>query len=251
MEIKNYQYGGLVFQFISRLPMMKTPQCEEFAVDSSLPADFIYEILSPEPDMPQELDQPIILRRDGHHIRAYLREELLPEISVGHFLGRTGAAQLLTEQERFILHASYIVHNGQAILFTAPSETGKSTQAHFWAQHREARIVNEDRVIISHKDGVYYANGCWATGTAGVTHNVTVPIRCIVLLAQGAEDRVTSPSGVEKLRFLLPQCSFDESSVDGRTRIIDEVSKLIAKVPIVAFACRNHSGAVDELERFI
>ena len=251
MEIKNYCYGGLVFRFVTRLPMLKQAQCEEFAADSSLAPDFTYELLPLEPDMPNEWDQPAILRREGQCIRAYLNEELLPGISAGFFLGRVQAAQLLPEKGRFVLHASYIVHEGQAILFTAPSETGKSTQAHFWEKHRGAQIVNEDRVIISCEDGVWCAHGCWATGTAGVTHNVTTPIRCIVLLGQGEENRVTRPGAVEKLRFLLPQCSYDNGCVASRINIIDLVSRLIEEVPVVAFSCRNHSSAVEELERWI
>ena len=251
MEIKNYRYGGLVFRFVTRLPMLKQEQCEEFAADSSLEPDFTYEILPLEPDMPNEWDQPAILRREGRHIRAYLNEDLLPGISAGFFLGRVYAAQLLPETGRFILHASYIVHEGQAILFSAPSGTGKSTQAHFWEKCRGARIVNEDRVIISCEDGVWYAHGCWATGTAGVTHNVTAPIRCIVLLEQGTENRVSRPGAVDKLRFLLPQCSFDNGSAASRISIIDLVSRLIEGVPVVAFSCLNHSSAVEELERWI
>lgn len=251
MEIKNYRYGGLVFRFVTRCPMLKKEQCEEFAVDSSLVPDYTYEILPLEPDMPDEWDQPVILRREGNHIRGYLNEELLPEVSVGFFLARVKASELLPETGRFVLHASYIVHEGQAILFSAPSETGKSTQAHFWEKHRGAQIVNEDRVIISCEDGVWYAHGCWATGTAGVTHNVTAPVRCIVLLGQSAENRVSHPTAVEKLRRLVPQCSFDDSSVEGRIKIIDLVSRLVGEVPVMAYDCRNHSSAVEELERWI
>ena len=251
MEIKNYCYSGLVFRFVTRRPMLKKEQCEEFSVDSALVPDYTYEILPLESDMPNDWDQPVILRRDGDHIRCYMNEELLPEISVGFFLTRVGAAQLLLERGRFVLHASYIVHEGQAILFSAPSETGKSTQAHFWEANRGARIVNEDRVILSCEDGVWYAHGCWITGTAGVTHNVTVPVRCIVLLGQGAENRVSHPAAIEKLGRLINQCSFDDGSIEGRIKIVDLVSQMIGSVPVVAFDCRNHSSAVEELERWI
>ncbi len=231
--------------------MLQRADCEEFRADSSLPADITYELLPLEPGMPNEWDQPIIQRREGDHVRAYLNEELLAGVTAGYFLSRVGASDLLPEKGRFILHASYIVYEGRAILFTAPSETGKSTQAHFWEKYRGARIVNEDRVIISEDNGVYYAHGCWATGTAGVTHNVTAPIRAIVILGQGAENRVKFPSAIEKLTRLVPQCSFDSSSVISRIQIIDMVSNLVANVPIVAFDCLNHMSAVEELERFI
>lgn len=251
MEIKNYRYGGLVFRIISRLPLMTKAQSEQFAVDPALPADFTYEILPLEPDMPHEWDQPTILRRDGSRIRAHMNEDLLEGISAGYFLSHASASLLLPETGRFILHAAFIVHEGQAILFTAPSETGKSTQAHFWQEKYGVQIVNEDRVIIAEENGVYHAHGCWATGTAGVSHNVSAPIRAIVLLGQGRENKVSTPSAVEKLQRLTPQCTFDDTNIGGRVAIIDLLSQLISNVPIVAYDCINHISAVEDLEPWI
>ena len=40
----------------------------------------------------------------------------------------------MLQKDSFILHSAYIRHRGRAILFSAPSGTGKSTQASLWAQ---------------------------------------------------------------------------------------------------------------------
>ena len=56
--------------------------------------------------------------------------------------------KVLIAHESIILHASYVNYNGKAILFTAPSGTGKSTQAALWEEYKGAEIVNGDRVII-------------------------------------------------------------------------------------------------------
>ena len=48
----------------------------------------------------------------------------------------------------FILHSAYICVNGKAVLFTAPSGGGKSTQAKLWADHRGARTINGDRTLL-------------------------------------------------------------------------------------------------------
>ena len=45
----------------------------------------------------------------------------------------------MLQKDSFILHSAYIRHRGRAILFSAPSGTGKSTQASLWAQYEKER----------------------------------------------------------------------------------------------------------------
>lgn len=250
MPVKQYGFGSLVLRIDSPAAMKEDPRFEAFAVDGALEPDYTFRIMH-RPCTADSRNERISTRRAGREILVYMDAALLPEITISNFLCSAGMAELLPETGRFILHASYVLLQGQAILFTAPSQTGKSTQAHFWTQYRGAQIINEDRVIISHRDGVYYANGCWAMGSAQVCRNVTAPIRGIVLLSQGPENRVSYPPAFEKLQRLIPQCTFDARSVDGRVRIIDAVSAMIDCVPILAFACVKDPTGVEELERYL
>lgn len=54
-------------------------------------------------------------------------------------------------KDAFVLHSSYIIKDDEAILFTAPSGTGKSTQAELWKKYNNAIIVNGDRTLIKKK----------------------------------------------------------------------------------------------------
>ena len=47
----------------------------------------------------------------------------------------------MLQKDSFILHSAYIRHRGRAILFSAPSGTGKSTQASLWAQYAGAAFL--------------------------------------------------------------------------------------------------------------
>ena len=55
--------------------------------------------------------------------------------------------------EAFVLHCAYITHEGKAILFSAPSETGKTTQGNLWEKYRGAKTVNGDRALLQKVDG--------------------------------------------------------------------------------------------------
>lgn len=247
MIVQKYSFAGLTIELRMPLSLGLREQTAEFLLKEDRPADLIYEIL---PEKPGEKDprRPIRVAGEGNLLRAYMDVALLPGITVFGFLSGAGTAELLPARGRFMLHAAYVLQEGEAILFAAPSGTGKSTQAHFWKTGRGAEIVNEDRVILSQQDGVFYAHGAWATGTAGVSGNKTAPVRAVVLLGQGEENRVIPLTAAEKLRQLIPLCTFNDRDATERIRIIDRVSELIERVPVVAFECRNHPDSVEILE---
>ena len=63
---------------------------------------------------------------------------VIPEFShytsdIRNIWNKIDLSRILLHQGGLILHASYIIWNDRGILFTAPSGTGKSTQAGLWA----------------------------------------------------------------------------------------------------------------------
>lgn len=247
MDNQIYCFGGVVFSVESPTPLGNDPRLEAFALQANAStADYIYRIV---PTCERNCD--FHMNRQGNLLEITLREELIGKISIGNLLSNAKGAYLLNEQKRFLLHASYILVNNEAILFTAPSGTGKSTQANYWRQARGAEIVNEDRVILSCEDGECYAHGCWAMGSAGVCVNRSAPVRAIVLLGQGNENRCFVPTPKEILRRILPQTTFDHTSLSARIGIVDLVSAMVGNVPIVAYDCIHHVSAVEELEKYI
>ena len=64
--------------------------------------------------------------------------QMLQALELFHLLLLEGGA---------VLHASYILVRGRAILFSGPSGVGKSTQANLWAQYRSAEVINGEGLI--------------------------------------------------------------------------------------------------------
>ena len=95
----------------------------------------------------------------------------------------------LIARDSLILHCAYMVYQGEDILFSAPSETGKTTQANLWEKYRGSRTVNGDRALLGKRKGRWTAQGWPVCGTSEVCHNEEFPIRAVVMLSQAKENQ--------------------------------------------------------------
>lgn len=81
-----------------------------------------------------------------------------------------------------ILHSAYMCYEDTAVLFSAPSETGKSTQAGLWEKYRGTWTVNGDRSLLIREEDGWYANGWPVCGSSEICNNKSYPVRAIVML---------------------------------------------------------------------
>ena len=138
--------------------------------------------------------------------------------------------------------------DGKAILFTAPSETGKSTQADLWHRLRGAAIHNGDRSAVRWQDGRAYACGVPFAGSSQICENVTLPLAAIVYLRQAPETTIRRLRGAESFRCLWEGCSvntWDRADVD---RISETVLQVLTAVPVFELACTPDESAILALE---
>lgn len=149
------------------------------------------------------------------------------------------------------LHASYIVADGQAILFTAPKQTGKSTQAELWRKTRHAEVINGDRAIVRKVGDIWYAYGSPYCGTSKICHNVTAPIKAIVILGKSEKNTVRMATPHEGVAAMLDGCTYDvwdKKQVDAAMTIME---KVITELPMVKLDCLPDESAVRALEEFL
>ena len=248
---KKYKFGTAVFRIVSPCLLIERASFEAFRVEDTVKEDYLYELCPVQSNVESAQSSPVQVRRDGNSFIVSIRESLLSEITIANLFSATETAKLFPERNEFVLHASYIVYQGKAILFCAPSGTGKSTQANFWNLTRNTITVNEDRAIVFRQDGVYFAGGCWATGKASVCRNISAPIHRIVLLEQGVDNTVVNLPLAEKVRRIITQCSFKAENMQMRENIICNILDLIAAVPVIGYACVNDISSVEELEKHL
>lgn len=157
-------------------------------------------------------------------------------------------AQLMLPKSVFFLHSSFISVGGKAILFSAASGVGKSTQAALWQEHCGAEIINGDKSGILVENGVF-ACGVPFCGTSGICKNRSFPLGAIVLLSQSKTNGVRRLTGVEALQGVLQNVHLDLLAPDERRRCVDLIIKLLADVPVYALACTPDKEAVIALEK--
>lgn len=167
------------------------------------------------------------------------------------FFGVCGLHELMLLRGRPVFHASYIDIGGSAILFAAPSQTGKTTQAILWEQHFGAQMINGDRVLLGKRKGIWHAYGFPNCGSSDVCVNRTLPIRAIVVLRQSPENRVEQLTAIEKLRSLVSGMvvyNWDSADVEMTFQLAQE---LISEIPVVRLCCRPDAEAVAVLKEYL
>lgn len=162
-----------------------------------------------------------------------------------------GLPKFLIDHSALLLHASVVCCEGQGILFTAPSGTGKSTQADLWANYHQAEILNGDRALIRHENGNYRVYGSHYAGSSYIYKDKSAPIRAIIILRQASENRISLPDRKEMFLSLLSQfLLFREDSCVMNAQI-DEITALMEQVPIYLLECRPDRESSDLLYDFL
>lgn len=167
------------------------------------------------------------------------------------FFGLIGFHKVLLNEGKPILHASYIEHEGEAILFTAPSQTGKSTQAGLWSEYAGAKVLNGDRVLLGKKDACWHAYGFPACGSSDICVNRTLPIKAIVILEQGAYNEIKPVSLAEKVRSLMAAIEiyqWDDGELEQAFRLAEAIA---GQLTVLKLSCRPDGDAVRTLKEFL
>ena len=157
----------------------------------------------------------------------------------------------LVKKDSMILHCAYVEYQGEAILFSAPSETGKTTQANLWEKYRGSRTVNGDRSLLGKIDGRWTAQGWPVCGTSEVCFNETVPIRAVVMLSQAEENHVEKLSPGRAFPLLYSQITVNKWNTEDHIHTMDLIEDFLEKVPVYHLGCTISEEAVDCLERVL
>ena len=156
--------------------------------------------------------------------------------------------ELLAQYDAVLLHSSRVEADGRAIVFSAPSGVGKTTQARLWEQYAGARIVSNDRTIVRRIKGRFVTSGFPVDGSDPVLDPAIIPLVAVVLLRQGTENRAQRLPAGRALALLMEQTSVHRWDGAGISQAMLFWSDLLAEYPAILLTCRPDEGAVRCLQ---
>ena len=162
-----------------------------------------------------------------------------------------GLEKIVLRSDALILHSAYMCRDGKAILFSAPSGTGKSTQADLWTKYRGTRTVNGDKSLLVRRQDGWYAYGWPICGSSEICYNESYPIQAIVMIHQAKENSIERLGVAGSVKRLLSQITMNMWNTEFQLKTIDKIEQLATEIPMYEMGCDISEHAVECLENIL
>ena len=140
-----------------------------------------------------------LTRYFGEPSRPY-DDVLLENVSIQNVLSKR-----LLDYNVLALHGSALCMDGEAIIFTAKSGTGKSTHTRLWREVFGDRVwmINDDKPMIRLENGCARVYGTPWDGKHHLSRNASAPLRAIVKLERAEENRIELMNRADAFQLLM------------------------------------------------
>ena len=155
--------------------------------------------------------------------------------------GALFARHLLRFQGTY-LHASAVILDGKAYLFSANSGTGKSTHTEKWCRLFGARYLNDDKPALRLVDDVWMAYGTPWSGKHDLSTPTGVPLGGIAFLRRGEVNAIRPMTSAEAVPHLVHQSQWkmQREMMEVQLTLLD---RLMREIPVWELTCRNDDDA--------
>lgn len=161
------------------------------------------------------------------------------------YLGTGGSFyKELLNFDGFRLHASTVVHNEKAYMFSAPSGTGKSTHTNLWLNMLgdKAYILNDDKPALRLIDDQWYAFGTPWSGKHDISVNNGVPVGGICMLERGKTNEIAPYYGKDAIFELFVQTNRPKAAA-YRIKLLELLDDLFRQIPVWKMKCNMELDA--------
>lgn len=156
--------------------------------------------------------------------------------------------KLLSQTRGILFHAAVAVHNGMGWVFAGPSGAGKSTLSNLCHAAGD-RILNDDRVMVFRRDGVWKVAGTPWHGSGRFAEAAEVPLGGLFLLKQAGSEQI-KPVSVSQARMELLNVAAIPWFLDEWSQgILDGLEQLVQDMGCLEFRFTNTPEAVQALRR--
>ena len=144
----------------------------------------------------------------------------------------------LIDFDGLMLHASAIVVDGKAYLFSAPSGTGKSTHTGKWLEMlgNKAFILNDDKPAIRILDDDIYAYGTPWSGKYDISENVVAKLQGICFLTRDNENWIRRMPPMQAFSRLF-HASLRNLTKEQSEKECQLITKMISRISIYEMGC--------------
>lgn len=150
-----------------------------------------------------------------------------------------------------LLHASAVMMDGKAYLFSAPSGTGKSTHTSLWLKHfgDRAQILNDDKPAIRILDDEIRVYGTPWSGKTDLNINTSAKLQGICFLERDTTNHIEEIPKAEAIVKVLNQ-TLRPSEEKQMGLLLDTLDVVIGKTPIYRMGCTiSEEAAVMAYEK--
>lgn len=195
-----------------------------------------------EPYRCEELEPDIIIRSSWEDLQK--RQPHLSAEDCEYLSSGASFYKQLLCYDGMMLHASAVIVDGKAYLFSAPCGTGKSTHTKLWLSvfGDRAYILNDDKPALRLIDGIWYAFGTPWSGKNDCSVNIGVPVAGICLLYQAKENRIIPFSGKDAIFAILEQ-TIRPTEATLQEKLLELLDKLITTIPVWKMGCNMEEKA--------
>jgi hypothetical protein len=186
-----------------------------------------------------------------HASITFLKDNKNVEKEVAGIIGYILLRNKLLFHQGLIIHASALMWEGKGLMFTAPSGTGKSTQAELWRKHKNAAVLNDDSPVIRCINEQVVVFGTPWSGSKTIHRNADAPLAAIIVLEQSDITSIRRLTVSESIPKLLPRCLLpyhDPALMDIAIGILERITKI---VPVFNLKCGLDEGTVEVVAQCI
>ena len=144
----------------------------------------------------------------------------------------------LLDFDGMLLHASAVVKNGYAYLFSADPGTGKSTHTSLWLKVFKdgAFIINDDKPALRIVDDEIYVYGTPFSGKTDLNINTKAKLGGICFLERSEENWIKRITGAQGVVLALRQ-TIHKLDEDKMPQMLSLLDKVLSKAPLYRMGC--------------
>lgn len=223
-----YKIADLVVEFEPQFDMLKE-RADKYVTEENAKRDF-----------------SIYINDDHIEKEKASDSEVTSELAEYMLVGNTFYKGLL-KYNGCLLHASSVVIDNEAYLFSAPCGTGKSTHTSLWMKYLKDKnpyILNDDKPAIRIMEDGIYAYGTPFSGKYDISENKRAKLKGICFIEQSKINfiRKVEPKEAIKLFFEQTQRHLDEEYM---LKFFDILDTILKEIPIYKLYCDMSEEAVQ------